>query len=74
MEYLILRTVDGDDTLSVTEHPCADARALPADTEPARIPRAHTGVDRCSPQDTPKPARLDSMACCTGRLRRHAGA
>lgn len=28
MEYLILRTVDGDDTLSVTEHPCADARAL----------------------------------------------
>ena len=28
METLILRTVDGDDTLSVVEHPCADARAL----------------------------------------------
>ena len=28
MEYLILRTVDGDDTLSIVEHPCDDARAL----------------------------------------------
>ena len=28
MEYLILRTVDGADTLSAEEHPCADARAL----------------------------------------------
>ena len=28
MQYLILRTVDGDDTLSIVEHPCADARAL----------------------------------------------
>ena len=28
METLILRTVDGDDTLSIVEHPCADARAL----------------------------------------------
>ena len=28
MQTLILRTIDGDDTLSVTEHPCADARAL----------------------------------------------
>lgn len=27
-EYLILRTVDGEDTVSITEHPCADARAL----------------------------------------------
>jgi hypothetical protein len=27
-EYLILRTVDGDDTLSIVEYPCADARAL----------------------------------------------
>lgn len=28
MQYLILRTVDGDDTVSIVEHPCADARAL----------------------------------------------
>ena len=28
MEYLILRTVDGEDTLSVEEHPCADAREM----------------------------------------------
>lgn len=27
-EYLILRTVDGDDTLSVEEYSCADARAM----------------------------------------------
>ena len=25
---LILRTVDGEDTVSLTEHPCADARAM----------------------------------------------
>lgn len=28
MEYLILRTVEGEDTLSIAEHPCADARAM----------------------------------------------
>jgi hypothetical protein len=27
-EYLILRTVDGADTLSIAEHSCADARAM----------------------------------------------
>jgi hypothetical protein len=37
MEYLILRTVDGDDTLSVTEHPCADARALLATLAAGRL-------------------------------------
>jgi len=39
MEYLILRTVDGDDTLSVTEHPCADARALLASLAAGRVLR-----------------------------------
>jgi hypothetical protein len=38
-EYLILRTVDGDDTLSVTEHPCADARALLATLAAGRVLR-----------------------------------
>lgn len=28
VQTLILRTVDGEDTLCVTEHPCADARAM----------------------------------------------
>ena len=28
MQTMILRTIDGDDTLSIAEHPCADARAL----------------------------------------------
>jgi hypothetical protein len=37
MEYLILRTVDGDDTLSITEHPCADARALLATLATGRL-------------------------------------
>ena len=39
MEYLILRTVDGDDTLCVTEHPCADARALLATLATGRVLR-----------------------------------
>ena len=39
MEYLILRTVDGDDTLSIVEHPCADARALLATLAPGRVLR-----------------------------------
>ena len=39
MEYLILRTVDGDDTLSITEHPCADARALLATLATGRVVR-----------------------------------
>ena len=39
MEYLILRTVDGDDTLSIVEHPCADARALLARLAPGRVLR-----------------------------------
>jgi hypothetical protein len=38
-EYLILRTVDGDDTLSITEHPCADARALLATLATGRVLR-----------------------------------
>jgi hypothetical protein len=37
METLILRTVDGDDTLSVTEYPCADARALLATLAAGRL-------------------------------------
>jgi hypothetical protein len=36
-EYLILRTVDGDDTLSITEHPCVDARALLATLATGRV-------------------------------------
>ena len=36
-ETLILRTVDGDDTLSVTEHPCADARTLLATLATGRL-------------------------------------
>jgi hypothetical protein len=39
VEYLILRTVDGDDTLSIVEHPCADARALLARLAPGRVLR-----------------------------------
>jgi hypothetical protein len=38
-EYLILRTVDGDDTLSIVEHPCADARALLATLATGRVLR-----------------------------------
>lgn len=38
-EYLILRTVDGDDTLSITEHPCADARVLLATLATGRVLR-----------------------------------
>jgi len=38
-EYLILHTVDGDDTLCVTEHPCADARALLATLATGRVVR-----------------------------------
>ena len=38
-EYLIVRTVDGDDTLSITEHPCADARALLATLATGRVVR-----------------------------------
>jgi hypothetical protein len=38
-EYLILRTVDGDDTLSIAEHPCADARALLATLARGRVVR-----------------------------------
>lgn len=38
-EYLILRTVDGDDTLSITEHPCDDARALLATLATGRVLR-----------------------------------
>jgi hypothetical protein len=34
---LILRTVDGDDTLSITEHPCVDARALLATLATGRV-------------------------------------
>ena len=37
METLILRTIDGEDTLSVTEHHCADARALLATLAPGRL-------------------------------------
>ena len=36
---LILRTVDGDDTLSIVEHLCADARALLATLAPGRVLR-----------------------------------
>ena len=36
---LILRTVDGDDTVSLTQHPCADARALLATLAPGRVLR-----------------------------------
>ena len=36
---LILRTVDGDDTLSIVEHPCADARALLARLATGRVLR-----------------------------------
>ena len=32
-------TVDGDDTVSIVEHPCADARALLARLAPGRILR-----------------------------------
>jgi hypothetical protein len=39
METLILRTIDGDDTLSITEHPCADARALLATLAAGRVLR-----------------------------------
>jgi hypothetical protein len=39
VEYLILRTVDGDDTLSITEHPCVDARALLATLATGRVVR-----------------------------------
>lgn len=39
METLILRTVDGDDTLSIVEHLCADARALLATLAPGRVLR-----------------------------------
>ena len=39
METLILRTVDGDDTLSITEHPCVDARALLATLATGRVLR-----------------------------------
>ena len=39
METLILRTVDGDDTLCVAEHPCADARALLATLATGRVVR-----------------------------------
>jgi hypothetical protein len=38
-EYLILRIVDGDDTLSIVEHPCADARALLAILAAGRVLR-----------------------------------
>jgi hypothetical protein len=38
-EYLILRTVDGDDTLSIVEYPCADARALLAILAAGRVLR-----------------------------------
>jgi hypothetical protein len=36
-EYLILRTIDGDDTLSIVEYPCADARALLATLAAGRL-------------------------------------
>ena len=38
-EDLILRTVDGEDTLSITEHPCADARELLATLATGRVLR-----------------------------------
>lgn len=38
-ETLILRTIDGDETLSIAEHPCADARALLATLVPGRVLR-----------------------------------
>ena len=37
MEHLILRIVDGDDTLSIEEHFCADARALLATLAAGRL-------------------------------------
>jgi len=39
METLILRTIDGDDTLSIEVHPCADARALLATLASGRVLR-----------------------------------
>ena len=39
VQTLILRTVDGDDTLSITEHPCADARSLLATRATGRVVR-----------------------------------
>lgn len=39
MEYLILRTADCEDTLSIVEHPCVDARALLARLAPGRVLR-----------------------------------
>jgi hypothetical protein len=38
-EYLILRTVDGEDTLLIVEYPCADARALLATLAAGRVLR-----------------------------------
>jgi hypothetical protein len=54
VEYLILRTVDGDDTLSITEHPCVDARALLATLATGRVVRTN-GAGR--------PLRLTSAWC-----------
>ena len=39
MQYLILRTVDGADTLSVEEYSCVDARALLATLARGRVVR-----------------------------------